>query len=168
MGLSNDAITAAKFDESTAFPLESADSGSTAVARTGTDGDTLKTISDQLDTANEIIYLAKVNYVSNKVTGDDEYTVMWYKNGVPVTGTAATLPLITVWKNNATVSPTVLITEAAMTVSTAAGTTGAFFFAADNTPGKLRMLPHGQALVRAKATIDDFIREDYAVIGHGI
>lgn len=47
--LANDAITAAKFDESTAFPLKSADSGSTAVARTGADSDTLETLSDQID-----------------------------------------------------------------------------------------------------------------------
>lgn len=33
--LANDAITAAKFDESTAFPLASADTGATAVARSG-------------------------------------------------------------------------------------------------------------------------------------
>lgn len=47
--LANDAITAAKFDESTAFPLTAADTGSTAVARTGADGDTLETLSDQID-----------------------------------------------------------------------------------------------------------------------
>jgi hypothetical protein len=49
MNLADDAITAAKFDESTAFPLKSADTGSTEVARTGADGDTLETISDQID-----------------------------------------------------------------------------------------------------------------------
>lgn len=48
--LADDAITAAKFDESTAFPLKSADTGSTAVARTGADADTLETLSDQMDT----------------------------------------------------------------------------------------------------------------------
>lgn len=48
MGLANDAITAAKFDESTAFPLASADTGSTAVARTGADSDTLETLSDEI------------------------------------------------------------------------------------------------------------------------
>lgn len=47
--LADDAITASKFDESTAFPLKSADSGSTLVARTGADSDTLETLSDQLD-----------------------------------------------------------------------------------------------------------------------
>lgn len=47
--LANDAITAAKFDESTAFPLKSDDSGSTQVARTGADADTLETLSDQID-----------------------------------------------------------------------------------------------------------------------
>ena len=47
--IANDAITAAKFDESTAFPLKSADTGSTQIARTGADGDTLETLSDQID-----------------------------------------------------------------------------------------------------------------------
>ena len=47
--LADDAITAAKFDESTAYPLKSADTGVTAVARTGADSDTLETLSDQLD-----------------------------------------------------------------------------------------------------------------------
>jgi len=49
MTLADDAITAAKYDESTAFPLKSADTGSTAVARTGADSDTLESLSDQLD-----------------------------------------------------------------------------------------------------------------------
>lgn len=47
--LADDAITASKFDESTAFPLKAADTGSTYIARTGADGDTLETLSDQLD-----------------------------------------------------------------------------------------------------------------------
>ncbi len=46
-----DAITAATFDESTAYPLKSADTGATALARTGADSDTLETLSDQLDGA---------------------------------------------------------------------------------------------------------------------
>lgn len=45
-----DAITSAAFDESTAFPLKAADTGSTYIARTGADSDTLETLSDQLDT----------------------------------------------------------------------------------------------------------------------
>lgn len=62
MALANDAITAAKYDESTAFPLKSADAGSTAVARTGADADTLETLSDQLDsTASQ----ASVNGLEN-------------------------------------------------------------------------------------------------------
>ena len=48
MGLADDAITAAKFDEATAYPLKSADTGATAVARTGADSDTLETLSDEL------------------------------------------------------------------------------------------------------------------------
>lgn len=48
--LANDAIKAATFDESTAYPLVAADSGATQVARVGADSDTLETLSDQLDT----------------------------------------------------------------------------------------------------------------------
>lgn len=48
--LANDAITSAKFDETTAFPVKSADTGATQIARVGADGDTLETLSDQLDT----------------------------------------------------------------------------------------------------------------------
>jgi hypothetical protein len=49
MDLVDDAITAAKHDESTAFPVKSADSGPSQIARTGADGDTLETLSDQID-----------------------------------------------------------------------------------------------------------------------
>lgn len=55
MGLANNAITAAKFDETTAFPLKSADLGATQVARTGADADTLETLSDQMDAAQTIL-----------------------------------------------------------------------------------------------------------------
>ena len=48
--LANDAITAAKYDETTAFPIVSVDSGATQIARTGADADTLETLSDQIDT----------------------------------------------------------------------------------------------------------------------
>lgn len=46
--LADDAITAAKFDESTAYPLKSADTGTTKVARVGADSDTLETLSDEI------------------------------------------------------------------------------------------------------------------------
>ena len=49
MALVNDAIAAAKFDETTAFPLAAADSAATQIARVGADGDTLETLSDQID-----------------------------------------------------------------------------------------------------------------------
>jgi hypothetical protein len=54
MGLADDAVTAAKFDESTSFPVKSADTGSTKIARVGADSDTLETLSDQLDTLSTI------------------------------------------------------------------------------------------------------------------
>lgn len=47
--LKDNTIRAGAYDESTAFPLTSADSGATAVMRTGADGDTGKTLSDQID-----------------------------------------------------------------------------------------------------------------------
>ena len=46
--LADDAITASKFDESTASPLKSADTGNTQVARVGADSDTLETLSDEI------------------------------------------------------------------------------------------------------------------------
>jgi hypothetical protein len=49
MTLADDAITAGKFDESTAFPVKSADTGATQIARVGADSDTLETLSDQID-----------------------------------------------------------------------------------------------------------------------
>lgn len=48
MTLQDDAITASKFDESTAFPLKAADTGSTTVARMGAGSGTLETLSDEL------------------------------------------------------------------------------------------------------------------------
>lgn len=51
VSLANDAITLAKFDETTAWPLVAADGGNTQVARVGADGDTLETLSDQIDGA---------------------------------------------------------------------------------------------------------------------
>ena len=48
--ITDDGITSAKFDESTAFPVKSADTGSTKIARTGADSDTLETLSDEIAT----------------------------------------------------------------------------------------------------------------------
>jgi len=46
--LANDVITSNAFDESSAYPLKSADTGSTQVARVGADSDTLETLSDEI------------------------------------------------------------------------------------------------------------------------
>jgi hypothetical protein len=68
VSLADDAITSAKFDESTAYPLKSADTGSTAVARVGADADTLETLSDQLDLCATATALDAVdNYVDTEV-----------------------------------------------------------------------------------------------------
>lgn len=48
VSLADDAITSAKFDESTAFPVKSADTGATQIARVGADSDTLETLSDEI------------------------------------------------------------------------------------------------------------------------
>jgi len=72
--LADDAIKASTFDESTAFPLKSADTGSTQVARVGADSDTLETLSDQLDAAalevdaikakTDLLGVSSVSYVT--------------------------------------------------------------------------------------------------------
>jgi len=49
MGLTAKAITSAKYDESSAFPVKSADTGETKIARVGADSDTLEDLSDQID-----------------------------------------------------------------------------------------------------------------------
>lgn len=59
--LADDAITSAKFDESTAYPLKSADTGATAVLRTGADSDTGETLSDQMDALATSSALATVD-----------------------------------------------------------------------------------------------------------
>ncbi len=53
--LADDAITAGKYDETTAWPLTAADTGATAVARTGADSDTLETLSDEIDAVSSQI-----------------------------------------------------------------------------------------------------------------
>ena len=70
MALVDDAITSSKFDESTAFPLKSADTGATAVARTGADSDTLETLSDQIDAE-----AVKTTAIKAKT---DMFPAVWY------------------------------------------------------------------------------------------
>jgi len=53
--IADDAITSAKYDESTAYPLASDDSGSTEVARTGADSDTLETLSDEIAVVGGVV-----------------------------------------------------------------------------------------------------------------
>lgn len=60
VALMDDAITAGKFDESTAFPLVAADAGATAVARSGADSDTLEILSDQIDAIGAVPSAADV------------------------------------------------------------------------------------------------------------
>lgn len=48
--LGTDVIKAVTYDESTAYPVKSADTGSTKIARTGADSDTLETLSDEIAT----------------------------------------------------------------------------------------------------------------------
>ena len=47
--LAIDSIKAVTFDETTAWPLKADDAGATQIARVGADGDTLETLSDQID-----------------------------------------------------------------------------------------------------------------------
>ena len=48
MNLAADAIKKVSYDESTAYPLEAADTGATEIARVGADSDTLETLSDEI------------------------------------------------------------------------------------------------------------------------
>ncbi len=59
-GLADGVIKAASYDESTAYPVTSEDTGTTQIARTGADGDTLENISDEVaavktDTGNLVM-----------------------------------------------------------------------------------------------------------------
>lgn len=66
--LADDAITSAKYDETTAFPVKAADAGSTYIARTGADSDTLETLSDQLDVVAS--GAGAIEWTYNLVDGD--------------------------------------------------------------------------------------------------
>lgn len=55
MNLAADAIKAESYDESTAFPVKSVDSGATQIARVGADSDTLETLSDQIDAVPTVV-----------------------------------------------------------------------------------------------------------------
>ena len=63
MTLADGAITASKFDESTAFPVKLADTGATQIARVGADSDTLETLSDQVDAVK-----AKTDMITTGIT----------------------------------------------------------------------------------------------------
>jgi hypothetical protein len=77
MTLADDAITASKFDESTAFPVKLADTGATQIARVGADSDTLGTLSDQLDAIDDYI--------------DTEVAAIKAKTDLITTGTTLTI-----------------------------------------------------------------------------
>lgn len=80
--LADDAITASKFDESTAFPVKSADTGSTAIARVGADSDTLETLSDEIAVidANVDAIKAKTDALDNSAV-----TFVTAVNGTTIT-----------------------------------------------------------------------------------
>jgi hypothetical protein len=70
--LADGAITASKFDESTAFPVKLADTGATQIARVGADSDTLETLSDQVDAVKaktDLITTGTVITVTSPVSG---------------------------------------------------------------------------------------------------
>lgn len=73
--LAADSITASTFDESTAFPLKSADTGSTKVARTGADSDTLETLSDQIDIVEDAVSTGTITVTSNVNVAGDRITL---------------------------------------------------------------------------------------------
>lgn len=103
--LGDDCITSAKYDESSAFPVASADSGSTQIARVGADADTLETLSDQLDTVTSEVQSdyydvkVQVGIDDNATTATDIWLVLIYKNGALLTA-GVTSPTITVYHDD--------------------------------------------------------------------
>jgi len=88
MTLGDAAITASKFDESTAFPTKSADTGSTQIARVGADGDTLEDISDEIAALD-------FSSLEDAITGPGDYAVtitIRTTGGSPISG-------VSVWLN---------------------------------------------------------------------
>jgi len=98
-GLADDAITSAKFDETTAYPLKSADTGATAVARTGADGDTLEDLSDEIATmqGNVTDILADTNELQTNqgnwatATGFSTHSAADVKTAIEAAGSHLTL-----------------------------------------------------------------------------
>jgi hypothetical protein len=70
-GLADDTITAAKYDEATAFPVVLADTGATKIARTGADSDTLETLSDQIDVVDGVVDNIQIDVTAIKGSGFD-------------------------------------------------------------------------------------------------
>ena len=125
-GLADDAITAAKFDESTAYPLKQADTGSTAVARAGADGDTLKTLSDQLDTIDD--------YVDTEVAAILEDTSTTIPATLALLATAANLATVNTVVDAIKVVTDALTAAAAGKLALSAGTIVSGTVSHDNTP----------------------------------
>jgi len=86
--LANDAITSAKYDESTAYPLASVDSGSTEVARTGADSDTLEDISDEIAAISTTATVAISGTVAAQVATGRLSIRSYHTFGQSITSTA--------------------------------------------------------------------------------
>lgn len=93
MNLADDAIKAAKFDQSTAHPVESADTGSSKIARTGADSDTLETISDEVASIEAVTTL--FNFNGNAVDANLKQIDEQATNGNNATLKLKTLSVIT-------------------------------------------------------------------------
>jgi hypothetical protein len=91
-------------------------------------------------------YAAHVKLTIDAVNTQDEYTVVWVKDLVPVV-TGITSPLITVYKRDGTT----LVGETAMTQ---AGAIGAYKYDEDTN----RTTPGESVVVEVKATIDGAVR----------
>jgi hypothetical protein len=96
VSLADDAITAAKFDESTAFPMKSADSGATTVARAGGTGATVLTdvtgqlasMQSDVSTIDGVVDSIKLDIEADSLI--DTTTTPWSKK-VHKKGDAATV-----------------------------------------------------------------------------
>jgi hypothetical protein len=95
MNLAVGAIKKVSYDETTAFPLAAADASATELARVGVDGDTLKSLSDQMDdvkTDTEAIVVDTGTDIPARFTGIEGATFDTLTDSLEVIRNDRTLP----------------------------------------------------------------------------
>lgn len=159
MALADDAITAGKFDQTTAFPMTAADGSDLTevggdgaqLTEAGGTGDHLTAV--QLADAEDV-YHADIELTIDEANTRDEYTVTWFRNGIRQT-TGITSPTIQVVKR---ADGTDLIASDTMTEI---GSTGSYKY--DEATNRIT---NGEAvLVLVGATINSSARTFSRLLG---